>query len=289
MGYNATAQAYRDAVSDLSSDDLTMHYTDGADWFREEFLPRMKTTLEAISGGQWDLEDYVGFAAGSDVDFMTHIIEAVALERKVCLYPGDWYGFLVGSAMQEKIAFDTATEGAMACLCIPSVRNGHITAQMLEFLDRSEMNLLNINLFPTLESEERTRMASALGPVMEKSILSISFSRGFGLTASQLGVILIHRDHPLRRKMETQWNWFTYFYNRIAAEAFLRLDLTAIEKVDQGRRRLVNDWLVAKKLPVVDTGSYYVKSFCLKGPAAPELDPVLRGDLVRLCFKPDCS
>src|SRR5262245_50744388 len=82
-------------------------------------------------------------------------------------------------------------------VCVPSVRNGHLTAGMLEFLEQAGMCLLNINLYPTLAAEERRAVSEALAPLLSRSLLSISFSRGFALTASQLGVVLVHRDHPL--------------------------------------------------------------------------------------------
>ncbi len=66
---------------------------------------------------------------------------------------------------------------------------------------------------------------------MPRALLSISFSRGFGLTASQLGALLAPDDHPLVRRFEAQWNWFTYLYNAIAARAFLALDLTELAAV----------------------------------------------------------
>lgn len=286
VGYEATAAAYRKTAGSVSVNDLTDHYTDGMDWFHCEFIPQLKLTLEKLTGGAWNLDDYIGYAGSGDVDLMTHIVDAAASESKVCLYPGDWYGFLVGSSQQKNIDFDTDSRGSMACLCIPSVRNGHVSAQMLEFLDQADSALLNINLFPTLAAEERQQMAEALAPQLEKSILSVSFSRGFGLTASQLGVILVHRDHPMRKKYETQWNWFSYFYNQIAAKTFLELDLESIQRVDEKRRHATVDWLKAHDLPVVDSGSYYVKSFQLVDDAPDRLKPLLRGDLLRLCFKP---
>jgi hypothetical protein len=63
-------------------------------------------------------------------------------------------------------------------------------------------------------------------------VLSISFSRGFGLTASLLGVALVPRDLPYRRQYASTWEWFTYFFNGIAARAFLNLDLASVARVD---------------------------------------------------------
>ena len=59
------------------------------------------------------------------------------------------------------------------------------------------------------------RSCGGASPLLERAVLSISFSRGFGLTASQLGVFLLHRDHPYRMRFETQWAWFTYFFNAL--------------------------------------------------------------------------
>ena len=158
----------------------------------------MKRALRDLSGGAWDLSDFDAFAAGSDVDFMSHLVEAVAAREDVCLYPGDWFGFRVGSTHQERIRWTADSRDRLACLCVPSVRNGHLTSEMLGFLEDASACLLNLNLFPTLEAGERRAVADSLAPVLGKSVLSISFSRGFGLTASQLGVALVPRDHPYR-------------------------------------------------------------------------------------------
>jgi len=145
---------------------------------------------------------------------------------------------------------------------------------------------LNLNLFPTLDSVERQEAACSLRPLLNKSILSISFSRGFGMTASQLGVFLVHREHPYVQKFAAQWTWFTYFFNALAAHTFLCLNLVELEEIDRRRRRWVGEWLQARGLPVVSTGSYYVKSFTLRGVVPPRLEPLTRDGIVRLCFKP---
>jgi hypothetical protein len=286
VGYAAGADAYRDAVAALSARDLSTHYTAGLDWFRGEFVPQLKQALRALTGGTWDLSDFDAFAAGSDVDFMSHLVEAVAAREEVCLFPGDWFGFLVGSTHQERIRWTADSRGRLACLCVPSVRNGHVTGEMLGFLEGASACLLNLNLFPTLEATERREVAEALAPVLGKSVLSISFSRGFGLTASQLGVALVPRDHPYRAQYARQWEWFTYFFNGLAARAFLALDLDRVASIDAERREWVRDWLKAKGLPAVETGSYYVKTFCPEGELPDALRPLSRDGLVRLCFKP---
>jgi hypothetical protein len=56
--------------------------------------------------------------------------------------------------------------------------------------------------------------------------------------------------------------------------------------VDRQRRRWVLDWLRRRQLPVVETGSYYVKSFRVGGGIPEPLRPLVRENLVRLCFKP---
>lgn len=252
-------------------------------------MPQLKSRLSWLSGGAWsltDLEDFVAFAAGSDVDLMTHVIEAVAAREKVALFPGDWFGFAVGSTHQENIAWQTNAPGRLACLCVPSVRNGHLTDQMLAFLHSASACLLNLNLFPTLEAAERSAAARLLRPILDKSVLSISFSRGFGLTASQLGVFLLHREHPYVRRYHEQWSWYTYFFNALAARAFLRLDLTELGSVDEARRSWVARWLQAHDLPSISTGSYYVKSFTMCGAVPTRLTPLTRDGLIRLCFKP---
>jgi hypothetical protein len=242
--------------------------------------------LTGLSGGAWDLADFVAYAAGSDVDFMTHLVEAVAARDRVCLFPGDWFGFRVGATQTVNLAWDASGRGELACLCVPSVRNGHMTEEMLAFLGAAPQCLLNLNLYPTSAADERRAVAEALQPLLEQAVLSISFSRGFGLTASQLGVFLVHRDHPYRIRFETQWTWFTYFFNALAARAFMLLDLPSLEAVDARRRIWVHEWLERRGLPVIATGSYYVKSFRPIGEVLSILAPLQRGSLIRLCFKP---
>ena len=234
----------------------------------------------------WNLDDYVGFAAGSDVDMMAHIVEAISQQEMVSLYPSDWFGFLVGSSNKDKIQWTTQSERTMACLCVPSVRNGHLTTEMMAYLKAAKSCLLNINLFPTLADEERASVAQELNAVLPKSILSVSFSRGFGMTASQLGVILIHKDHPYRQKYEQAWNWFSYFYNKIAADTFLDIDLGELMKVNASRRKAVASWLSERNLPVISSGTYYVKSFRVNEALPAYLKPLQRENVVRLCFKP---
>jgi len=279
--------AYRAAVADLTPADLSTHYTAGLGWFHGEFVPRLKATLRDLGGGAWDLSDFDAYAAGSDVDFMAHLVEAVAAREEVCLYPGDWFGFRVGSTHPARIVWDADSRGRLACLCVPSVRNGHLTADMVRFLDDAGACLLNLNLYPTLAPAERRAVAESLSGVLGKSVLSISFSRGFGLTASQLGVALVPRDHPYRRRYAQAWEWFTYFFNGLAARAFLGLDLAAVATVDAARRDWVGGWLRENGLPVVETGSYYVKAFHTPDGELPEpLRPLARDGLVRLCLKP---
>jgi len=194
----------------------------------------------------------------------------------------------VGSTQQENILWRADPNGGLACLCIPSVRNGNVTTGMMDFLNSADSCLLNLNLYPTLAEVERHDVSKQLAPLLPKSILSISFSRGFGLTASQLGVILIHKDHPYRAKYDQQWNWFSYFYNAIAVKALQSLDFDSLRKVDARRREWVSTWLQEAQLPDVQTGSYYVKSFQLESEeAVPSyLEPLVRQGAVRLCFKP---
>ena len=83
-----------------------------------------------------------------------------------------------------------------------------------------------------------------------------------------------------------QVRWFTYFFNALAARAFLRLDRAALAAVDVHRRQWVSDWLAARGLPVVPSGSYYVKAFQVEGPIPSALTSLARDGLLRLCFKP---
>jgi hypothetical protein len=157
---------------------------------------------------------------------------------------------------------------------------------MLDFLASAPHCLLNLNLFPTLTPAERQATAQQLTDLLPRSVLSISFSRGFGLTASQLGVVLIHRDHPYRQRFHRQWTWFTNFFNALAARAFMLMDLDSLHGVDERRRLWVSDWLAERGLPVVPSGSYYVKSFQPVGAVPSYLAPLQRAGVVRLCFKP---
>ena len=288
MGYRAGVDAYRRAVADLTSDDLSTHYLDGRTWLRRSFGPALIERLQALSGGEWDLQGWEVFAAGSDVDLIAHVVEAISARGRVALYPGDWYGFLVGGTHDGAISFDAAPRRGcdLACLCVPSVRNGHLTAGMVEFLARAPAQLLNVNLFPTLAPAERAAVARALRPVLPTALVSISFSRGFGLTASQLGVLLAPPDHPFVSKYRRQLDWFSYFYNAIAAKAFLALDLAAVATVDGERRRWASTWLADRGLPDLTTGSYYVRSFRPAGPVAEHLRPLVRDGLLRCCLKP---
>jgi hypothetical protein len=286
VGYAAGADAYRAAVAKLTADDLTTHYTAGLGWFHGEFVPYLKNVLARLTGGVWDLTEFDAFAAGSDVDFMTHLVEAVASREEVCLYPGDWFGFRVGCTWGERVRWDADSRGRLACLCVPSVRNGHLTEEMAGFLEDAGACLLNLNLFPTLAAAERQATAERLAGILDKSVVSISFSRGFGLTASQLGVALVHRDHPYRRRYAVAWSWFTNFHNALAARAFRALDLDRLASVDLERRAWVLAWLRERGLPVVPTGSYYVKAFRPEGEISDRLRPLCRDGVVRLCFKP---
>jgi hypothetical protein len=286
VGYAAGVRAYQAAVAQLDARLLTTHYTAGLEFFHREFIPQVKARLAELSGGVWSFADHLAFAAGSDVDFMTHVIEAVAARGRVCLFPGDWFGFRVGNTQTDRIVWDSAGDGDLACLCVPSVRNGHFTDDMLRFLSGAPACLLNINLYPTLSPHERSLVAGQLLPVLPRAIVSISFSRGFGLTASQLGVVLVPPDHPLRSRYESQWQWLTYFHNALAARAFLAFDLAEQHSVDRARAAWVRAWLEQHDLPAVATGSYYVKAFHLNESAPEWLAPLRRGELIRLCFKP---
>jgi hypothetical protein len=248
----------------------------------------VKQVLEQLSGGAWDLSDFVGFAAGSDVDLISHVINLMTSQDAVALYPGDWFGFVVGSAVPERLVWTAESTGRFACICVPSVRNGQWTDDMMRFLEKSRGCLLNINLFPTLAAAERHHVATELSSVLDRSLLSVSFSRGFGLTISQLGVVLVHRQNKLLGQLKRQLDWFTYFYNRFAASTFQLVDPTALQAVDSQRRLWVSDWLRTHGLPVIRSGTYYVKSFAVDADI-PWLRPLTRDGIVRLCFKPPMS
>jgi hypothetical protein len=113
VGYETTAAAYRNAAANLTAADLTGHYTSGLRFFHEEFVPHLKTTLCRLSGGAWDLDGYSAFAAGSDVDFMGHILETASTQRNVAVYPGDWFGFKVGVSQPERVRFTPESRDAL--------------------------------------------------------------------------------------------------------------------------------------------------------------------------------
>ena len=140
VGYEAGVAAYQRAVESLDSQQLTSHYTTGVEFFHEEFVPYLKRRLSELSGGVWSFDEHIAFAAGSDVDFMTHLVEAVAATEHVALFPGDWYGFRVGCTQTEKIHWNAIGNAGLACLCVPSVRNGHVTEEMI----REEMRLNHV-------------------------------------------------------------------------------------------------------------------------------------------------
>ena len=45
-----------------------------------------------------------------------------------------------------------------------------------------------------------------------------------------------------------QWNWFSYFFNALAARAFMNLDLAEISAVNSRRRQWVLDGLAAREV-----------------------------------------
>ncbi len=250
----------------------------------------MKRVLHELSGGAWDLSQHRVFAAGSDVDLMMHVVDAAAATAPVHAFPGDWWGFKKGMARDRVRFSDGAAD--LGCLCLPSVRNGHVTEEMVGFIARCRSSLWNLNLWPTLPDDDRHAAAQALLPSLPQALLSVSFSRGFGMTASQLGVLLVPAGHPLLAHAEAL-DWLTYFHNAIAARAFCKVDVDVLRAVDGQRRAEVAGWLREHGLPVVETGTYYVKSFrpdLQQGPLPERLRPLLRDDdgepILRLCFKP---
>jgi len=100
---------------------------------------------------------------------ITHLVEAISAREPVALFPGDWFGFSVGTTHSESIHWSADATGRLACLCVPSVRNGHLTEEMLEFLESGSTCLLNLNLFPTLAPTALASVARSLRPLLEKS------------------------------------------------------------------------------------------------------------------------
>ena len=56
--------------------------------------------------------------------------------------------------------------------------------------------------------------------------------------------------------------------------------------MDEARRAWVGAWLRERGLPVVESGSYYVKAFRVEGEIPERLRSLARDGIVRLCFKP---
>ena len=53
----------------------------------------------------------------------------------MCLYPGRLVRLpRAASRSEANVAWDASGRGELACLCVPSVRNGHLTGEMLDFL-----------------------------------------------------------------------------------------------------------------------------------------------------------
>ena len=73
----------------------------------------------------------------------------------------------------------------------------------------------------------------------------------------------------------------SYFCARVYASA----DLFALPSVLDETSNATLEAL-SSGLPVVETGSYYVKAFRALGALPQRLAPLGRGDVVRLCFKP---
>ena len=168
VGYEAGAAAYRAAAGELTARDLAEHYTGGLTFFHERFVPHLKEVIAVASGGAWDLTDFDAYAAGSDVDFMTHLVEAVAARDRVCLFPGDWFGFRVGATQWANIAWDASGRGELACLCVPSVRNGHLTPEMIGFLGAANALPVEFESLSDPASRRaprcRTRLETPFGP-----------------------------------------------------------------------------------------------------------------------------
>jgi hypothetical protein len=66
----------------------------------------------------------------------------------------------------------------------------------------------------------------------------------------------------------------------------MKVDIRQLERVDRERREWVVDWLRRRELPAVESGSYYVRSFQIGGRVSASLKPLLRDNVIRLCFKP---
>ena len=88
VGYAHVASAYRRAADSISVDGLTGHYTEGLEYFHFQFIPYLKRVLETLSGGAWDLSDFLGFAAGSDVDLISHVVNSIASDCVVARISG---------------------------------------------------------------------------------------------------------------------------------------------------------------------------------------------------------
>jgi hypothetical protein len=90
----------------------------------------------------------------------------------------DWFGFRVGVADPRNIAWNAEGNGALACLCVPSAHNRHVTPEI-------DPVPSPVGRLPP----ERRHVAHDLRPVLEKSVLSVSFSRAasFALSGGRRG------------------------------------------------------------------------------------------------------
>ena len=66
----------------------------------------------------------------------------------------------------------------------------------------------------------------------------------------------------------------------------LAIDAESTARVDAERRAWTSAWLTERGLPDVSTGSYYVRSFRVRGAVAAHLRPLVRDGVLRCCLKP---
>ena len=53
VGYATVAAAYAQAAAEITAQDLTDHYTTGLGWFREQFVPQLKSRLSWLTADEW--------------------------------------------------------------------------------------------------------------------------------------------------------------------------------------------------------------------------------------------
>ncbi len=275
VGYAAAADAYRTAVEGLTAESLSTHYTDGLTFFHETFVPALAGRITDLTGGVWDLSGHVAYAAGSDVDFMTHLVEAVAARGPP---PSSWAtGSASGSARRTRTRSTGMPPAEVPWPASASPRQR--TAP-----DRGDDHISSrrgrLSPQPEPVSNPGPSGTSADGPrllgLLNRSVLSISFSRGFRPYRLATRCALRTSRPSFAAGSPLNGTGSPIFHNALAARAFLAARPPRLESVDRLRRAHVADRLETRGLPSVATGATTSGPSALKARSArpdPPLGP----------------